>query len=159
MSQSTRVVRVQGSDSGLLDLSVLFDKYRRHYGQPPDELGSRAWLQARVLSGGLHCFLASDGVTSVGMAIAVSTPASVRLGHFWQLRDLYVDEGHRGRGVGRDLLANVCDAASADGALRVSIATEAENAAALHLYSSMGFEPVRGYVSMMLELPGPRRRE
>jgi ribosomal protein S18 acetylase RimI-like enzyme len=85
------------------------------------------------------------------MALVASTPASLRLGHLWQLRDLYVADRHRRHGVGRALLARVRDAAAADGALRVSLTTEADNIAALSLYRQFGFEPVDGYLSMSLK--------
>lgn len=74
------------------------------------------------------------------------------MGHFWQLRDLYVDAGHRGRGVGRDLVVQVCRAARADAALRVTLTTEEDNVPALRLYASLGFEPVRGYAGLSLDL-------
>lgn len=158
MSRSIRRVRGEGADPGLAELSLLFDGYRRHHGQPPGGPASRAWLEAGLTAGVLHGFLACEGDLPVGMAIASPTPASLRLGTFWQLRDLYVDEPHRARGIGRDLVSAVCDAALADGALRVSLTTEAANAAALRLYSSMGFEPVHGYVALALQLPGAPRR-
>ncbi len=84
------------------------------------------------------------------MALVASTPASLRLGHFWQLRDLYVADRHRRHGVGRALLAHVRDAAAADGALRVSLTTEADNIGAVTLYRQFGFEPVDGFASMSL---------
>ena len=85
------------------------------------------------------------------MALVASTAASQRLGHFWQLRDLYVAERHRREGVGHALVAHVRDAAMADGALRVSLTTEADNVRALALYGDLGFEPVHGYVSLSLD--------
>ena len=85
------------------------------------------------------------------MALVAPTAASQRLGHFWQLRDLYVAERHRREGVGRALVTHVRDAAMADGALRVSLTTEADNVRALALYGDLGFEPVHGYVSLSLD--------
>ena len=38
-----------------------------------------------------------------------------------------------------------------DGALRVSLTTEADNVRALALYGGLGFEPVNGYVSLSLD--------
>ncbi len=150
------VVRVRRRDPAVEDLAVLFDRYRAHYGRPRDVVRSRAWVEAGLDSGVLHAFVVRDGATPQGMAIAVSTPASLRLGHFWQLRDLYVDPEHRGRGVGRELVTAVCRAARADDALRVSLATEEDNSRALRLYASLGFEPTRGYVGLALDLSGPR---
>jgi ribosomal protein S18 acetylase RimI-like enzyme len=84
----------------------------------------------------------------VGLAVVAPTPASQRLGHFWQLRDLFVHPRHRRLGVGGALLSSVRDAAVADGAARLSLVTESDNAAALRLYAKAGFEPVTGYASL-----------
>ena len=60
-------------------------------------------------------------------------------------------ERHRRDGVGHALVAHVRDAATVDGALRVSLTTEADNVRALALYGGLGFEPVHGYVSLSLD--------
>ncbi len=119
----------------------LFDCYRRHYGQPGDLVEVRDWLKSQLASGGLRGFLAHRDGEPRGMALVASTPASLRLGLFWQLRDLYVADRHRRRGVGRALLARVRDAAAAEGALRVFLTTEADNIGAFTLYRDFGFEP------------------
>lgn len=126
----------------------LFETYREHYGDRPDPAGSREWLQQHLSTGALRAFLASRGDEAAGLAVVASIPASQRLGHFWQLRDLFVDPRHRRLGVGEALLKSVCDAAVADGAARLSLVTESGNAAALELYAKTGFEPVTGYVSL-----------
>ena len=80
-------------------------------------------------------------------------PASLRLGCAWQLRDLYVVSGERRRGVGRALVSAVRAAAAAAGAIRLSVQTEADNAAALRLYQISGFIPEEGLQILTLDLP------
>ncbi len=126
----------------------LFDEYRAHYGQPPDAARSSMWLGRHLDSGALLAFLANRADEAVGLALVAPVPASQRLGHFWQLRDLYVAPRHRRLGVGAALVGSVCDAARASGAARVSLVTEAENTFALNLYAAAGFEPVTGYAGM-----------
>jgi [ribosomal protein S18]-alanine N-acetyltransferase len=53
-----------------------------------------------------------------------------------------VDEGHRGRGVGRALLTHLLDAAARRGARRVFLEVRADNPVARALYASEGFEAV-----------------
>jgi ribosomal protein S18 acetylase RimI-like enzyme len=53
-----------------------------------------------------------------------------------------VDPPLQGRGIGRDLLRRVCRDLRADGARHVGLEVEADNDGALHLYTSLGFEPV-----------------
>ena len=151
VSVSLDVAAVQASSPLLPGLAELFGEYRRHYGQPEDVDRSRAWLRDQLASGALRGYLAHRGAEPAGMALVAPTAASQRLGHFWQLRDLYVTDRHRREGVGHALVAHVRDAAMADGALRVSLTTEADNVRALALYGDLGFEPVHGYVSLSLD--------
>lgn len=141
-------IQVVGVATPLPTVARLFDEYREHYGERPDLAGSQAWLRRHLDSGTLRAFLANRGDEAAGLALVAPIPASQRLGHFWQLRDLFVAPRHRRLGVGEALLCAVHDAALADGAARLSLATESDNAAALALYAKAGFEPVTGYVSM-----------
>jgi len=150
MSTGLEIAEVHAASPWMPDMVALFQSYRRHYGQPGDLVEVRDWLKSQLASGGLRGFLAHRDGEPEGMALVASTPASLRLGHFWQLRDLYVADRHRRQGVGRALLARVRDAAAAEGALRVSLTTEADNLGALTLYRQFGFEPVDGYTSMSL---------
>lgn len=54
--------------------------------------------------------------------------------------DLSVDPGLRGKGLGRRIMSDLCDAADAAGlALELSVSTD--NAVARHLYESLDFQP------------------
>ena len=66
------------------------------------------------------------------------------LGTVWSIRDLYVAPRHRRAGVAKALLERVLRDARAAGALRVSLQTETDNAAALKLYTDIGFQRVTG---------------
>ena len=101
-------------------------------------------------------FVAEDGATLVGFAITVEVPASLRLGRFWQIRDLFVLPTRRRLGVGRALLAAVRTAAIASGALRLAVQTEEGNDPALRLYAESGYAPVEGYRSLILPLSPER---
>jgi GNAT superfamily N-acetyltransferase len=102
-------------------------------------------------------FVAKDSTRFVGFAITVDVPASLRLGHSWQIRDLFVLPTHRRLGVGRALLASVRAAAIASSAMRLVVQTEDDNEPALRLYADSGFAPTEGYCSLTLPLgPEPR---
>jgi len=83
----------------------------------------------------------------------MEVPASLRLAHFWQIRDLFVLPTHRRLGVGRALLASVRAAAIASGALRLDLQTEDDNDPALRLYADSDYTPIDGYRSLTLPLP------
>jgi ribosomal protein S18 acetylase RimI-like enzyme len=133
-------------------LAEIFDVYRVHYGEAADAPQAASWLEGNISSGGVEAFVAEENDRFVGFAITMAVPASLRLGHFWQIRDLFVLPSHRRLGIGRRLLDSIRAAAIATGALRVVLQTEADNTAALRLYAENGYSAVEGYCSLMLSL-------
>lgn len=155
---SALTVRTCDSDETLAAASDLFNRYRHHYGEPPDaDDRTLDWLTAMVRSRMFTVLTASVGASAppIGLATAHAVPASLVMGQSWQLRDLYVLPGSRRRGVAAALVGAVRSAALAAGATRLSLATEVDNRAALGLYRRLGFRPVEGLVSLSVELPGP----
>jgi GNAT superfamily N-acetyltransferase len=138
-------------------LAEIFDRYRIHYGEVADASRAESWLERNIGRGRLEAFVAEDKGTFVGFALTVNVPASLRLDHFWQIRDLFVLPSHRCLGVGHALLDFVRAAAIRAGASRLALQTEADNAPALRLYAESGYTAVEGYRSLTLPLsPDPR---
>jgi len=138
------------------ELAGIFEQYRAHYGEPPDAARSATWLEQNLKSSRFRAFVAEDQGQSVGFAITMEVPASLRLGHFWQIRDLFVLPQQRRLGVGRALLDSLRAAAIAAGALRLVLQTENDNDPALRLYAESGYTLVEGYRSLTLPLsPDP----
>ena len=133
-------------------LAEVFDLYRVHYGESPDVSRAARWLDENLGSGSLRAFVGEDGGTLVGFALTMEVPASLRLGRFWLIRDLFVLPAHRRLGVGRALLASVHAAAIEAGALRLVVQTEDDNDPAIRLYAGCGFELIEGYRSLLLPL-------
>jgi GNAT superfamily N-acetyltransferase len=130
----------------------ILDEYRQHYGQQSAPARTRDWLVTQLERRVLSVFVARlDGAT-VGLATTFVAPATHVLGHVWQLRDLYVVPVARRHRVGTALVAGVRDAATAEGAIRLSLQTEPGNEAALRLYRGLGFGPVDGVVALTLSL-------
>jgi ribosomal protein S18 acetylase RimI-like enzyme len=121
------------------ELAGLFELYRIHYGQSPAPVAARAWVGEMARSGELEFYGAYHGPRMVGFAAIHQVPASLGLGRFWQLRDLFVDPAVRRRGTARRLVETIQQAGSDAGALRLSLQTEPDNAAALALYRQCGF--------------------
>lgn len=144
--------------------SALFNQYRHHYGEQPDgDERALGWLTDMVRSHLLTVYTASAGSTAdappIGLATGHAVPASLAMGQFWQLRDLYVLPGSRRRGTAAALVGAVREAALAAGATRLSLVTEPDNRAALGLYRSLGFRPVEGLATLSLDLAPPAIRE
>jgi GNAT superfamily N-acetyltransferase len=133
-------------------LADIFNLYRAHYGEATDARQVASWLEGNFSSGRVEAFVAEDNDEVVGFAITMAVPASLRLGHFWQIRDLFVLPSHRRHGVGRGLLDSIRAEAIATGALRIALQTEADNTPALRLYVESGYSVVEGYCSLTLPL-------
>jgi GNAT superfamily N-acetyltransferase len=139
-------------------LAEMFDQYRVHYGEASDLARSVSWLDENLNASRLRAFVAEDGGRPVGFATTTQLPASLRLRHFWQVRDLFVLPTHRRLGVARTLLASVRIAAIAAGAIRLVVQTEEDNDPALRLYTASDYTPIKGYRLLMLPLsPEPRQ--
>jgi ribosomal protein S18 acetylase RimI-like enzyme len=143
---------VRPDEEGWAAYVGLFADYRAYYGAGEPGAGAAdRWLRTHEATGHLRCYLAR-APEPVAMAVVVVSPASLRLGVFWQLRDLFVTSEARRRGIGRAVVTSVATDARAAGALRLALQTESSNAAAQALYHGLGFEDVTGYVQMMLTL-------
>lgn len=149
---------VRPTAAELVGVAGVFDQYRCHYGQPVIAGQALAWLTQHTSSGMLTVFTAHIGAELAGIATTVALPASLRLGCAWQLRDLYVVPAARRRGAGRALVSAVRAAASAAGAIRLSVHTEPGNTPALRLYHASGFTPVEDLHILVLDLPGSNTR-
>jgi GNAT superfamily N-acetyltransferase len=139
-------------------LAEIFDRYRVHYGEAAEASRTESWLEGNIRSGRLEAFVAEDDGAFVGFAFVVTVPASLRLGHFWQIRDLFVLPNHRRLGVGRALLDFISEAAYGAGASRLALQTEVDNIPALRLYAGSGYTAVEGYCALTLQLKPDSRK-
>ncbi len=137
-----------GDEPAVAAATALFDAYRVHHGASVVPGAAGRWLADQLGRNRLAAGLATDRAGAVqdgfGLVTWVTLPASLDLREFVQVRDLWVCPTDRRRGVGRALLAHVVDRAVAARASRVSLQTDAANAAALALYSATGFTAVSG---------------
>jgi ribosomal protein S18 acetylase RimI-like enzyme len=73
------------------------------------------------------------------------TIGTLRVSRTDDRRDIYgfvIHPAFQGRGIGRDVLRRACRQERAGGATLVGLEVEADNDRAIHLYTSLGFEPV-----------------
>jgi ribosomal protein S18 acetylase RimI-like enzyme len=140
------------------ELAILFDVYRIHYGQSPAPVATRAWVGEMARSGELEFYGAYHGPRMVGFAAIHQVPASLKLGRFWQLRDLFADPAVRRQGIARQLVETIQRAASDAGALRLSLQTEPDNAAALALYRTCGLTLNADLATLSFDIAKQRSR-
>ena len=73
------------------------------------------------------------------------------LGTWAMATRLFVDPSHRGKGLAQQIMLRLIAAAKEDGATKIGLQVDLENAAALALYDSMGFRLHHKYVYRILE--------
>lgn len=144
---SGRDGEIRRADLGRRDdvetIVALLDAYAR------DPMGGGAPLAPAVAAAlperlaavaGAHVWLAFDGGgTPVGVAVCFTGFSTFAARPLLNLHDLAVLPSHRGRGVGRALLATVEQAARAMGCCKVTLEVRDDNARAQGLYRSVGY--------------------
>jgi GNAT superfamily N-acetyltransferase len=89
----------------------------------------------------MHAALAWRDGEAVGMVHWIFHRSSWTTGDYCYLQDLFVAEGLRGGGVGRQLIEHVYGAARAAGASRVHWLTHETNDVAMRLYDDIADRP------------------
>jgi ribosomal protein S18 acetylase RimI-like enzyme len=98
--------------------------------------------------------LAWEGGECVGLCICFEGFSTFRARPLLNVHDLIVHPAYRNRGIGRALLRAVETAARARRCCKVTLEVRADNAAAQHLYRSVGFrdsEPPMHFWHKMLD--------
>ncbi len=133
-------VAVRRADSGDVQaLAPLFDTYRGFYGQPSDLALANGFLAQRLGRGDSVVLVAGEEQALLGFTQLYPSFSSVQARRTWILNDLFVEASARRRGIGRLLLRAAADFARSDGALRLELETDHDNAAAQALYESLGW--------------------
>lgn len=147
------ILPIAAANPAVGQVAAVFDRYRCHYGQPPAVEATRIWL-AEQLTGRRMAVTAALSETGLCRVFITTTvvPASLALGTAWSIRDLYVVPEHRRHGIAGRLIQHAVDAARHAGAVRLSLQTEPDNAAALALYTAAGFQPVDALTVLNLKL-------
>ncbi|MDF3934619.1 GNAT family N-acetyltransferase [Pseudomonas citronellolis] len=113
----------------------LWQGYQRFYKTSIDEATSAlTWQRFLDPAEPMHAALAWRDGEAVGMVHYIFHRSCWTQGDYVYLQDLYVHEGLRGGGVGRELIEHVYAAARAAGASRVHWLTHESNTDAMHLY-------------------------
>lgn len=130
-------------------LGILFTQER--------ELSPDAGKQQRALElilsdpSRARIYVARKGGAVVAMAALHFTTSTAEGGRVAGLEDCVVHPEHRGKGIGEKLLGYVLEQAKAEGALRVMLLTDGDNARAQALYRKLGFAP-SSMLAMRLKL-------
>ena len=149
MTSAPTVRRARRDD--LDALAPLFDAYRRFYEQPGDIALASAFLDERLERGESVIFVAEAEQQLLGFCQLYPSWCSVEAARIFVLYDLFVDDGVRRAGVGRQLMLAAQAFGRAAGAARLDLSTARTNARAQALYESLGWR--RDDVFLTYNLP------
>lgn len=141
MSRSPDIARARAEDAPII--APLFAAYRAFYGRPADEVArAEVFVRERLTRTEAVVFLArTQGMppsTAAGFTLLYPQFSSVATARVWHLNDLFVDPAQRRGGVAKALMLHAIAFARQDGAVRLTLETQAHNAAARALYESLG---------------------
>lgn len=113
----------------------LWQGYQRFYNaEIAAEVSAITWQRFLDPSEPMHAALAWQNGAAVGLVHFIYHRSCWTEGNYCYLQDLFVAEGGRGGGIGRQLIEQVYAHAQAAGASRVHWLTQADNAQARRLY-------------------------
>lgn len=103
----------------------------------PDAVIASTWQRFLDPAEPTNAALAWQDGKAVGLVHFIYHRSTWTLGNYCYLQDLYVAEGIRGGGIGRQLIEHVYTEAAAAGASRVYWLTHETNTDAMHLYDKV----------------------
>jgi len=137
---------------------VLWDEYNAVCGRAgetalPPEITQKTWARFFDAYEPMHAIVAEEDGRLLGTAHVLFHRSTIQLSPTCFMQDLYTAREARGRGVGRALIAAVCQHATAAGSPRVYWQTHETNHAAMRLYDSVAEKS--GLVVYCKTLPAP----
>jgi GNAT superfamily N-acetyltransferase len=127
----------------------LWDGYNAFYGRVgetalPEDVTSTTWERFFTAAEPVRALVAEYQGRVVGLAHYIFHRSTTRLHDVCYIQDLFTAERFRGKGVGRQLILAVYDAARGEGCSRVYWQTQASNTQARALYDKVAEH--RGFI-------------
>ncbi len=140
MSETLLVRPIERADYA--NWRALWDGYNRFYGRQgpsalPESISDATWERFFSREEPVHALVAEQDGQGIGIAHFLFHRSTTRLTNVCYLQDLFTAEDVRGRGVGRQLIHAVYEAARVAGSSRVYWQTKATNAPGRALYDKV----------------------
>jgi len=124
----------------LVQLTLLFNNYRKFYGQPQDLEACKTFIKRRLENNDSFIFVAVHKSQLLGFVQLYSSISSVAMEKIYILNDLFVSELARNRGVAHKLMQRSEEFANNNQACRLVLETGKDNLLAQKLYVKRGWE-------------------
>ncbi|APH03630.1 GNAT family N-acetyltransferase [Bacillus weihaiensis] len=121
-------------------VATLFNQYRVFYDQPSNLQGAQKFILERMEKNESVIFLALDEEVPLGFVQLYPIFTSVGMKRKWLLNDLFVDDAHRRKGVGKALMNAAKRLGEETEAAGILLETTKDNLKAQALYESLGFQ-------------------
>ena len=120
----------------------LFNDYRVFYKFPSDIALAERFIKERLDNNESVIFAAFEDNAEMPVGFTQLYPliSSGRAIKNWVLNDLYVEAGHRKKGIGETLIKTAMEFATSTGAAFVQLETAVDNYTAQSLYENIGFK-------------------
>ena len=141
------------NESHLDELARLFNLYRIFYEQKDDLDRAYDFIKARLVNQQSIIFVAEDDPDQLsGFVQLYPSFCSVSTIPILILYDLYVDQNHRGKGIGRLLMNQASKHAKDNGFKRLELSTAITNVIGQSLYESLNYQRDKDFYHYALEL-------
>ena len=141
------------NESHLDELARLFNLYRIFYEQKDDFDRAYSFIKARLVNQQSIVFVAEDDPDQLsGFVQLYPSFCSVSTIPILILYDLYVDQNHRGKGIGRLLMNQASKHAKDNGFKRLELSTAITNVIGQSLYESLNYQRDKDFYHYALEL-------
>ena len=143
---------IKAESRHLNELGRLFNLYRVFYEEADDLEKASKYISARFNEGDSMIFVAENNDELSGFVQLYPSFCSVSAVPILILYDLFVDDSHRSKGLGRSLMNAARDFARENGYKRLELATAKDNYIGQSLYESLGYEIDREFLHYSLEI-------
>ncbi len=141
------------NESHLDELARLFNLYRIFYEQKDDLDRAYDFIKARLVNQQSIVFVAEDDPDQLsGFVQLYPSFCSISTIPILILYDLYVDQNHRGKGIGRLLMNQASKHAKDNGFKRLELSTAITNVIGQSLYESLNYQRDKDFYHYALEL-------
>lgn len=138
-AMNTQVTIRQATINDLPRIVPVFDSFREYFKQERNPEAAEKFLFEKFEHGESVIFIAEQQDEIVGYAQMYPVFSSLTLQRVWILNDFFIIEGHRQKGLGKQLLAAVKDFALLTKSKGVELSVEHTNNRAWEFYEKQGF--------------------